>query len=1389
MKIFKAAFAILTVLVLLNGCGGVGAEEGASEEGTAEYEGQTEEGQSEEGQSEEGQTEDSDIITTAAVSVESGSAENIPLTFGHTFRKGDIPSGARVALQLNSQAIPTQMDIKATHNDGSIRHAVVSTLIPSLGTTEKSLKINLDTNEYAPPIPISIDNVLDSGFDTGIDITLHNVQVNKLTFGDRSTSWHQGDVITLNVNGKEYSYTVNEGTHAEGDDIGADYTIGMHAAIALEEAIKAADSTLRVAHQYEVMYISGTGDAKTVTVSAANSGSAPVTDEVVQESAPTNNYHIDIKTALQAAKNSYTPDQPTYIEWLKGDIASEWIITAPLIDSQTQEENPNLQARLSIRAYGNLAAIKTDIVIENSWSYPEAPRNFCYDVAVSSNGETAFTADNITHYRQGRWKKTIWWGDHAETNMRHNMRYLMASKAIPNYDQNVVAAESSLAAYEDIEQAENYSLMHIGSATPYMPQTGEHLDIGPLPTWQALYAVSGDKRVKRATELNSDLAGTWSIHYRDKETGYPITIDEWPYMTILGRSTDTWNSNPDGDEETDDGRYEAFPECAGYCHTPYTHDSAHQPTFSYLPYLITGDYYHLEELQFWANYNLLSMNPGSRDQSQGLFKGGQLRGQAWSMRTLGQAAYITPDNHPLKTYFANKLENNINWYNETYTNNSEANKLGIMVNGYILGYNDNRGTAPWQQDFFTWAIGSLVDYEFNGAQEMVEWMSKFQIGRMNKPEGTSGYNPQENPEFCWIYGTSYTLNVRDSQDSPFYETMDEVYRASVDDDIEILECASQAMANAMGLEQAGTMDGYAYYHSGYTAYFQAALALVVDYGSTDANTAWNTFEGRAVKPDFSLNPKFAITPRKLNQTENYKEEIVDDDTEGVAEGGEEGESEGVAEGDNEGEDEGSEEGQDEGGSEGSGEGVTEEGEGETEGQSENHLEQIASLNSNEWIILNPEGDPEYGMARARAWGGEMAYAPELGGGLLYGEGVHGWWNQNPESPGFGHYMDDLWFYDIETNSWETLYPGYNVNPVAKSGGGYEPDSMSCFPEPDEGQSLRDRMAEMTDDEITNTNNCLKEKTNLCINSDGVTATSSAFGEYPHCAEGVESTPLAVSTMVHGYEMLAWDGDREQFLSMTCSGGYYDSAIPEYRYIHTHYSDLLNNRVSPWIFDMNTRQWDRHPAPTTDDRYVSSPMGAVMHYLPDQQKTFFWNHMSAPSDVNNWFYDNVNQEWNILEAGGTPPPFGIDGSSAYDPVRKRIYMGGGAYPSVEIGENPMWIYDTEANTWTDPQPTGDSVGTSFSTNNNILHYDTVNDVLILFRHGACDEEVNRCGIFIYDPVENNWTKTDGAPLWLEENYLYHRSVSAFYSPEYNAHFFWVALDSDDNGRMFVYRYNK
>ena len=37
---------------------------------------------------------------------------------------------------------------------------------------------------------------------------------------------------------------------------------------------------------------------------------------------------------------------------------------------------------------------------------------------------------------------------------------------------------------------------------------------------------------------------------------------------------------------------------------PWTPDVSHQASFAYIPYLITGDLYYLEETVFWASWNM-----------------------------------------------------------------------------------------------------------------------------------------------------------------------------------------------------------------------------------------------------------------------------------------------------------------------------------------------------------------------------------------------------------------------------------------------------------------------------------------------------------------------------------------------------------------------------------------------------------------------------------------------------------------------------------------------------------------------------------------------------------------------------------------------------------------
>jgi hypothetical protein len=373
-----------------------------------------------------------------------------------------------------------------------------------------------------------------------------------------------------------------------------------------------------------------------------------------------------------------------------------------------------------------------------------------------------------------------------------------------------------------------------------MPATGGRPELGMLPAWGASYLLSMDKRARTVTMGNGDLAGSWSMHYRDQKTGRPISLLDYPYMTVFGSAGDTKNPAT--------GQYEAFPVCATStaCKSPYTADSAHQAAVAYLPYLVTGDYYYLEELQFWSMWNQFLSNPAYRQYAKGLLQQEQVRAQGWSLRTLAEAAYITPDNDRLKSHFVQILNNNLDWYNATYTNNAAANKLGFIATNSAIVYDNGTGVAPWQDDFFTAAVGHASELGFTKATPLLQWKAKFAASRMN--------------DMCWISGGIYSLKVRDSSTGAMYTTIGQAWKSSLASTITSLQCASSAMATAFGLKT-GEMTGYSSSVEGYPSNMQPALAYASDVLGTYGKTAWTTFSNRTVKPDYRTSPQFAIVPR------------------------------------------------------------------------------------------------------------------------------------------------------------------------------------------------------------------------------------------------------------------------------------------------------------------------------------------------------------------------------------------------------------------------------------------------------------------------------------------------------------------------------------------------
>ena len=335
----------------------------------------------------------------------------------------------------------------------------------------------------------------------------------------------------------------------------------------------------------------------------------------------------------------------------------------------------------------------------------------------------------------------------------------------------------------------------------------------------------------------------------------------------------------------------------------------------------------------------------------------------------------------------------------------------------------------------------------------------------------------------------------------------------------------------------------------------------------------------------------------------------------------------------------------------------------------------------------------------------MAFSAAMGGAFLFGEGIHGWAN-----PANGRYMDDLWLYDVNAHRWVALYPGTDTrSPPA-----------------------------------------------LQVTQDGF--------------EGIgPARPLPVATMVHGYEMTAWDPVRQIFFSMPNHHSYFRKALPSVaKFREANAARLNRTSASPWMFDPWNRKWHRLRTATPSPQ---SGYGDVLMFVPSEQKLFFYRSRQAH------YYDPKNNTWQKVNARGPLPPFGIDPTACHDPKRNRIYIGGGAYP-VAKGPNGLWIFDVAAGSWIDPKPAGSPAGNHYGTNVAVMTCDPRTDRVYLFRHAGSER-----GLYIYDAGKNAWRDR---PVPLPRFWSEKTIANGFYHPGLGVHFMHTANDSRDNGRIIVYR---
>ncbi len=373
-----------------------------------------------------------------------------------------------------------------------------------------------------------------------------------------------------------------------------------------------------------------------------------------------------------------------YRYWLQGPI-----VTAVIIEDRTPDRtfdkdfgdgSKALHPIFEAWFYPESKKVEVGYTVENIWASSHASRSMRdlnYGLALSSGAMTPkvkFRQPPFTHIGRTRWHKRYWLGDAPPSiHVDHNFAHWTSTGVLPNWDTSIRVTGSLLSSRTGVDTATDHiegTVKGIGSYEKDLTQGGASDWIGLAPLWDILYLYSMDDRLLRISLENADLAGRIPWNFREAETragsghffdtagkvdtfGRVISVNARKRVTLSDLSMDCYPGI--GPDQILTGPING---------EGWATSRDHMPDVAYIPYLISGEYYYLESLQLQAAF-IVGWKLGCAEESynrqgeEGFLHDSQLRGDAWSFRTLAYAAFASPDGTPEKAYFEDKLLNNI----------------------------------------------------------------------------------------------------------------------------------------------------------------------------------------------------------------------------------------------------------------------------------------------------------------------------------------------------------------------------------------------------------------------------------------------------------------------------------------------------------------------------------------------------------------------------------------------------------------------------------------------------------------------------------------------------------------------------------------------------------
>ena len=345
-------------------------------------------------------------------------------------------------------------------------------------------------------------------------------------------------------------------------------------------------------------------------------------------------HHIDAASALAAAIRDGTASY-----WLRGPLATEARADVPVTDS--------LHIVFDVRNYSD-GSFMTDVQVRNDIAFAAGGRTENYGVTIRHGNDVVLRREKLRQFMYQTWHWPVWSKGDPRVNVVHDPAYMARAGAVHHYDLRMGVRADKIAANAAMLESPDFDILGPAGLTKYMPSTGARGDIGPLTAWNTIWLVTQNAEAARSALAQADGAGSVPWHMFDRAANDWIKVTKYPKI---------WND--DWAQRDRSLRLEPVPDTD----SGWAVDTAHQPDVAYLPYIMTGQRYYLDQLDAEVSGLLVDLWPASRERDKAIVTSNveQTRSRAWLLRNVDECAWIGSDGSAMKAYCQASARASINF--------------------------------------------------------------------------------------------------------------------------------------------------------------------------------------------------------------------------------------------------------------------------------------------------------------------------------------------------------------------------------------------------------------------------------------------------------------------------------------------------------------------------------------------------------------------------------------------------------------------------------------------------------------------------------------------------------------------------------------------------------